>query len=76
MHVEFKLPTGAGGQSAHYSCSLLNRELARWQTVHGFELTTEVTYYKLTVRFHDEQALTMFALSWPTTQLKWRVCED
>ena len=76
MHVEFKLPSGAGGQAALYSCSTLNRELARWQTLYGFEYTTTVTYYKLTVEFCDERAYTVFALSWQVPQLRWQICDD
>jgi len=76
MHVEFKLPSGAGGQAALYSCSMLNRELARWQDLYGFEYTTHITYYKLTVEFTDEHAYTWFALSWPQTQIRWQICDD
>ena len=76
MHVEFKLPSGAGGQSAHYSCTVLNRELARWSCLYGFDYTTEVTYYRLRVRFPDETAYTMFALCWPLAQLRWQICDD
>lgn len=76
MHVEFKLPSGAGGQAAHYSCSVLNRELQRWQDLYGFEYTTEITYYKLTLRFTDHRAYTMFALSWQIPQIKWQILED
>lgn len=76
MHIEFKLPSGAGGQAALYSCSTLNRELARWQTLYGFEYTTHVTYYKLTVEFTDERAYTVFALSWPVPQIRWKICDD
>lgn len=76
MHVEFKLPSGAGGQAAHYSCSVLNRELARWSGIYGFAYTTEITYYKLCVRFENEQAYTMFALCWPIQQIQWRIDDD
>lgn len=76
MHVEFKLPSGAGGQAAHYSCSVLNRELARWQDLYGFAYTTKVTYYRLEVKFADERAYTLFALSWPQTQIRWQILED
>jgi hypothetical protein len=76
MHVEFKLPTGAGGQAAHYSCSILNRELTRWSGLYGFSYTTTVTYYRVTVHFDQDQAVTMFALSWPMTQPHWQICED
>lgn len=76
MHVEFRLPTGAGGQAAHYSCSVLNRELQRWQSLYGFTYTTNVTYYKLTLEFDDERAYTMFALSWISPQVRWEIVED
>ena len=76
MHVEFRLPSGAGGQAAHYSCSVLNRELARWRDLYGFSYTTHVTYYRLRVDFQDERAVTLFALSWQHAQLKWEIIED
>jgi hypothetical protein len=76
MHLEFRLPTGAGGQAALYSCSVLNRELQRWQSLYGFEYTTKITYYKMAVHFEDPVALTMFVLSWPVTQIRWELCED
>ena len=76
MHVEFRLPTGAGGQAAYYSCSTLNQALARWQDLYGFAYTTEVTYYKLTVRFTDERAYTVFALAFSVPHLRWELVED
>ena len=76
MHIEFKLPSGAGGQAAHYSCTLLNRELARWSDLYGYTYTTKITYYRLTVRLDQEQAYTWFALSWPQTQIKWQILDD
>lgn len=76
MHVEFRLPSGAGGQAAHYSCTVLNQTLTQWRNLYGFEYTTSITYYKLSVHFADEQAYTMFALSWPLTQMRWQIVED
>lgn len=76
MHVEFKLPSGAGGQAAHYSCSVLNRELTRWSDLYGFRYESQVTYYKLTVSFSDEQAYTLFALSWILPQIQYKIVED
>lgn len=76
MHVEFRLPSGAGGQAAHYSCTVLNQALEQWRLLYGFDYTTAITYYKLTVRFSDEQAYTMFALSWQIPQLRWQIVED
>lgn len=76
MHVEFKLPSGAGGQAAHYSCTVLRSELTRWCDLHGISYTTEVTYYKLTVRFGEEQDYTLFGLCWPVAQIRWQILED
>lgn len=76
MHVEFKLPSGAGGQAAHYSCTVLRQALERWQCIYGFAYTTEITYYKLTVRFTDERAYTVFALCWPVNTLRWQIRPD
>lgn len=76
MHVEFRLPSGAGGQAAYYSCSLLNRELERWQRIYGFKYRSTVTYYKLTVEFEDPRAYTMFALSWILPQIRWELIDD
>ena len=76
MHVEFKLPTGAGGQAAHYSCSVLRRELERWYSLYGVVYHTEITYYKLTLRFDDDSAYTLFALSWICPQVQWQIVDD
>jgi len=76
MHIEFKLPTGAGGQAAHYSCTVLNQTLAQWSDLYGVTYTTKITYYKLNVEFGDEQAYTLFALSWPLQQIQWQIRQD
>ena len=76
MHVEFRLPTGAGGQAAHYSCSVLNRELDRWRDLYGFDYTTRITYYKLRVDFTDQRAVTVFALSWCLPTIRWEILSD
>lgn len=76
MHVEFRLPSGAGGQAAHYSCTVLNQALEQWSTFYGFPYTTEITYYRMTLRFEDDRAYTVFALCWPVTQIRWQILED
>jgi hypothetical protein len=76
MHIEFSLPTGAGGQAALYSCSVLNRELEKWSMLYGFGYTTEITYYKMTVAFVDERAYTHFALSWICPQVRYAIRKD
>jgi hypothetical protein len=76
MHIEFRLPTGAGGQAAHYSCTVLNQTLSQWSDLYGFTYKTRITYYKLSVEFTDERAYTLFALCWPLASLRWEICED
>lgn len=76
MHIEFRLPSGAGGQAAHYSCTVLNSELQRWSDFYGFEYTTRITYYRLNVEFADDRAYTVFALCWPLAEIRWQICED
>jgi hypothetical protein len=76
MHLEFRLPTGAGGQAALYSCSVLVHELEQWSTAYGFNYTTAITYYKMTVEFEDPSAYTHFALSWICPQVRYAICKD
>lgn len=76
MHIEFKLPSGAGGQAAYYGCTVLNRELARWCDLYGFKYSTRITYYKLRVEFEDLRAYTLFALCWPDLRIQWQLRED
>jgi hypothetical protein len=76
MHIEFRLPSGAGGQAAHYSCTVLNQTLAQWCDLYGFKYTTRITYYKLEVKFDEERAYTWFSLCWPLTQIKWEIKDD
>jgi len=73
MHIEFRLPTGAGGQAAIYGCSILNRELAVWSEFYGFEYTKTVSHYKISIEFPDPRAYTVFALTWQVKGLSFRV---
>jgi hypothetical protein len=76
MHIEFRLPTGAGGQAAVYSCSVINRELAAWCASYGFEHSKTISHYKIIVEFPDPRAYTMFALTWQVQGIRVRISND
>lgn len=76
MHIEFMLPTGAGGQSALYYNTVLDQHLTEWSIRYHCEYTKTVTYYKATIELDDEQAYTLFALTWAWTTPRWRVRAD
>jgi len=46
MHIEFNLPTGAGGQSALYFNTVLDTELAEWSVQYNVDYRKTLTYYK------------------------------
>lgn len=73
MHIEFKLPTGAGGQAAIYGCSVLNRELEVWCKFYGFTYMKTVSHYKILIEFTDPRAYTVFALSWQLDTPRFRI---
>ncbi len=68
MHIEFNLPTGAGGQSAYYFNTVLDYNLAQWSGQYSIKYTKTLTYYKAWIWLPTEQDNTMFALTcrWPT----------
>ena len=76
MRIEFKLPTRAGGWSMHQPCSLLHRELARWCEYHGFGYEETLDTYSVSIRFHDDRAYTMFALTWQYPKPDWHIRDD
>lgn len=65
MHIEFKLPTGAGGAAAQHRAYTLSKQIKDWANQHN----THVDYntgpaYRLCFTFAREQDYTLFALSW------------
>ncbi len=71
MHIEFRLPTGAGGQSALYFNTVLDQHLAQWSTFYHINYTKTLTYYKAHVWLPTEQDYTVFALTWRWTTPEW-----
>ena len=75
MHIEFKLPTGAGGQAAAYVNTLLDRELREWGQQHNVQYTKQILHYKVIVTLEHDEAYTLFVLSWRFTKPEYRVCD-
>lgn len=76
MHIEFMLPTGAGGQSALYYNTVLDQQLAEWSIRHHCEYTKTLTYYKASIRLGSDQAYTLFALTWSWSTPRWQMKSD
>ena len=75
MHIEFKLPTGAGGQAAAYVNTLLDRELREWCQQHSIQYTKQILHYKVIVTFDRAEAYTLFVLSWHYAKPEFRICD-
>lgn len=65
MHIEFRLPSGAGGAAAQHNAYRLKRDITAWANNHN---TTVKSYngpaYRLCFEFANERDYTLFALSW------------
>lgn len=75
MHIEFNLPTGAGGQSAYYFNTVLDYNLAQWSVRYSKKYTKTLTYYKAWIWLPEEEDYTLFALTWRYPTPRWIVQE-
>lgn len=70
MHIEFKLPTGAGGAAAQHNAYRLKRDVTAWAEHHN---TTVTSYnglaYRLCFEFANPRDYTLFALSWEVNSM-------
>lgn len=64
MYIEFQLPTGAGGMSAQYANSVINRNLNEWSERYQIEYQSKVHKWTVRVTFTDEKMYEFFALTW------------
>ena len=71
MHIEFRLPTGAGGIATQHVNSKLDRELREWSMRYNVTYTKTVLDYTARVEFEDETHYMVFALSWHYATPKW-----
>ena len=71
MHIEFKLPTGAGGMAALHWSNRLKQRIVQWAAERN--ITVEYyngTAYRLCFEFEKPSDYTLFALSW-TVNSEW-----
>lgn len=64
MHIEFKLPTGAGGHAAGHFSSRLRKRVNAWANDHNITVINYVSGYRICFEFANERDYTLFALSW------------
>lgn len=64
MYIEFRLPTGAGGQAAAHANYLLKQKLERWSQHHDIPLRRKTVKYTVRVTFDDDRWYIFFANSW------------
>jgi|LauGreDrversion4_2_1035121.scaffolds.fasta_scaffold2199754_2 hypothetical protein len=76
MHIEFKLPTGAGGQAAHYFNTVLDRELQEWSSRYQCPYTKTLYYYKAHVELLRPEGYTIFVLTWQWETPRYRLEQD
>jgi hypothetical protein len=78
MYLEFRLPTGAGGQAAAHANYLLCEKLVRWSERHGVPMRRKTIKYTLRVTFDDERFYSFFATTWQASNdwQRFRVISD
>lgn len=64
MHLEFRLPTGAGGMAALYASKYLRERMQLWADTHNIKITSVHTGYRMTFILENDRDYTVFALSW------------
>ena len=70
MHLEFKLPNGAGGMAAGHALDSIKRALKRWADSNGNPTykSTISRPYILQVEFDDSVYYTQFVLTFDPTK--------
>ena len=64
MHIEFKLPTGAGGMAAGYKSMDLRKKVTAWADKHNVTVKNHTQGYRICFIFERDSDYTLFALSW------------
>lgn len=75
MHIEFRLPTGAGGQAAHYFNTVLDRELCLWSTQYHCAYTKTLYHYRAHIELARPEAYTLFVLTWQWESPRYEIRE-
>lgn len=64
MHIEFRLPTGAGGMAAQHFNGILTRELNAWAKEFGISYNKKIVKWTVQVTLKDPRHYTLFVLTW------------
>ena len=72
MYIEFRLPTGAGGQAATMANHFLNKELHNWSDQYNIPYNTKIHKYTKRITFDDEATYSFFAMTWNPTTKRFR----
>ena len=64
MYIEFRLPTGAGGQAAQYTNGVLTRNLQEWSERQGIPFNKKIHKWTVRVTFDRDEHYSVFALTW------------
>ena len=64
MHLEFRLPSGAGGMAAGYRNQNLRKRVGNWAAEHNVKLINYTNGYRCCFEFGKPSDYTLFALSW------------
>ncbi len=63
MHIEFSLPSGAGGAAAPTALRIIQKQLDRWQDLYGIAYIGQVKEYTYLVTLPNQQDYSFFLLS-------------
>ena len=64
MYIEFRLPTGAGGQAAGHAAHFIRKEIVAWAEKYSISYKTKVHKYTLRLCFESVADYTHFQISW------------
>lgn len=70
MHIEFKLPQGAGGMAAGHFNQRLKKRVKQWAETHNITVINYTNGYRCCFEFAKNSDYTLFALCW-NVQSSW-----
>ncbi len=76
MHLEFPLPSSAGGITVKYGNTRLDRGLAAWSLRWGYRFSKTVVGYRVWVELESPESYLWFAMTWNDEISKWQIKED
>ena len=64
MYIEFRLPQGAGRETAYYALAVIQNEITKWLEQHSLPCKQKTIKYTHRLTFDDDHYYTLFALTW------------